>query len=184
MKPLHFRFAAAALWGALLCMAFLTAPPAAPDTGKLIARLATADLERVNLSLFALWNLMGVWPAAMAVALRFDPRWWKWLFIALSFGLGAFALLPYLVVRPWLEPRPEPTSFIGRLLSSRWVLRALVVAAVCFAALFFLGGMGEFGALFRTQQFPYVMSFDFFAFCGAGLLLGLERRVVRPLPGG
>ena len=175
MKPLHFRLAAAGVWGALLCVAFFAAPPAAPDTGPLIARLATADLEGVNLSLFALWNLMGVWPAAMTVALRFDQRWWKWLFIALSFGLGAFALLPYLVVRPWLEPRREPTSFIGRLLSSRWVLRALALAAVCFGALFFLGGIVEFGALFRTQQFPWVMSFDFCAFCGAGFLLGLER---------
>jgi hypothetical protein len=176
MKPLHFRIAAAALWGALVGITLVTAPPAAPDTGKLIARLATADLEGVNLSLFALWNLMGVWPAAMAVALRFDARWWKWVFITVSFALGAFALLPYLVLRPWLQPRTEPASFIGRLLSSPWVVRALVLAAVCFGALFFLGGLEQFGALVRTQQFPWVMSCDFFAFCGAAGLLALERR--------
>jgi hypothetical protein len=177
MKPLHFRLAAAALWGALLGVAVFTAPPGAPDTGRLIARLATGHLEGVNLSLFALFNLMGVWPVAMAVALRFDTRWWKWVFLAVSFGLGAFALLPYFMLRPWLAPRREPTSFVGRLLSSRWVLRALALAAVGFGALFFLGGLSEFATLFRGQQFAYVMSFDFFACCGAALLLGLERSV-------
>ena len=42
---------------------------------------------------------------------------------------------------------------------SRWT--------VCFGALFFLGGLTEFAHVFRTQQFPYVMTFDFLAFCGA-----------------
>ncbi|MDP1827254.1 MAG: hypothetical protein Q8L48_28530 [Archangium sp.] len=177
MKPLHFRLASGALWCALLGVAIFTAPPGSPDTGKLITHLATGQLEGVNLSLFALFNLMGVWPVAMAVALRFDGPWWKWVFLVVSFGLGAFALLPYFMLRPWLEPRREPTSFVGRFLSSRWVLRALVLAAVCFGALFVFGGLNEFGTLFRTQQFAYVMSFDFFAFCGAALLLGLERSV-------
>ncbi len=176
MKPWHFRGAAAALWCSLLGIALFTAPPGSPQTGELIEHLVTAKLDGVNLSLFALFNLMGVWPLAMTVALRTDARWWKWPFLVLSFFLGAFVLLPYFMLRPWLEPRREPESFVGRLLSSRWVLRAIALAAVCFGALFFLGGVEEFGRLFHTQQFPYVMSFDFLAFCGAGLLLAAERR--------
>lgn len=176
MKPVHFRLAAGVMWCALLGITLFTAPPGAPGTGELIKRLATAELEGINLSLFALFNLMGVWPVAMAVALRWDDRWWKWPFLLLSFAVGAFALLPYLVLRPWLLPRREPESFVGRLLSSRWVLRALVLATVVFGALFFLGGLTEFAQLFRTQQFPYVMSFDFFAFTGAALLLWVERK--------
>lgn len=178
MKPLRFRLAAGLMWCALLGVTLFTAPPGAPDTGELIKRLATAELEGVNLSLFALFNLMGVWPVAMAVALRWDEPWWKWPFLLLSFALGAFVLLPYLVLRPWLAPRREPESFVGRLLSSRWVLRALGLATVVFGALFFVGGLSEFAQLFRTQLFPYVMSFDFFAFTGAALLLGLERLAV------
>jgi hypothetical protein len=178
MSPLHFRIAAAALWCSLVGVAF-TAPPASPDVGQLITHLATGQLEGINLSLFALFNLMGVWPFAMMVALRFDRPWWKWLFIGGSFVVGAFMLLPYFVLRPWLLPRVEPSSVLGRLLSSRWVARALVFAAVCFGALFFFGGLGEFAQLFRAQQFAYVMSFDFFAFCGAALLLATERWVTR-----
>lgn len=176
MKPVHFRIAAALLWCALLGAAF-TAPPASPDSSLLIIKLATADLAGVNLSLFALFNLMGVWPMVMAVALRFDTAWWKWIFLVASLVVGAFALLPYFVVRPWLELRREPTSFAGRMLSSRWVLRALTLAALCFGALFFFGGLGDFAQLFRTQQFPYVMSLDFLAFCLAALLLFAERQV-------
>jgi hypothetical protein len=171
----RFRLASAALWCSLLGLAFFTAPPAAPDTSELIGRLVTGQLEGVNLSLFALFNLMGVWPLAMAVALRGDAVWWKWPFILGSFVLGAFVLLPYFVLRPWLAPPQPETSFITRVLSSHWMVRALGVAAVCFGALFFFGGLGEFAQLFRTQQFPYVMSLDFFAFCGAALLLVLER---------
>lgn len=176
MKPLHFRLAAALLWCGLWGAA-LAAPPASPDTSRLIVKLATADLAGVNLSLFALFNLMGVAPLAMAVGLRFDTPWWKWVFLAASLVVGAFALLPYFVLRPWLELRREPTSFAGKLLSSRWVWRALVVAAVCFGGLFCFGGVGEFAQLVRTQQFPWVMSFDFLALCFAGLLLFAEREV-------
>lgn len=184
MRPLHFRIAAALLWCGLVAVAF-TAPPAPADAGQLIVKLATADLAGVNLSLFALFNLMGVWPMVMAVALRFDTPWWKWLFLGASLAVGAFALLPYFVVRPWLELRRAPTSFVGRLLSSRWVLRALLLAALCFGGLFLFGGVAEFAQLFRTQQFPYVMSLDFFAFCFAALLLFAERQVdaaVEPRP--
>ncbi len=174
MRPIHFRVAAALLWCGLVGAA-LTAPPASPDTSRLIIKLATADLSGVNLSLFALFNLMGVAPLAMAVALRFDTPWWKWLFLGASLVVGAFALLPYFVLRPWLELRREPTSFAGRLLSSRWVCRALGLAAIGFGGLFCFGGVGEFSELFRTQQFPYVMTLDFFALCLAGVLLFAER---------
>jgi hypothetical protein len=179
MRVLHFRIVSAVLWALLIAVALFAAPPASPDTSQLISRLVSGQLEGVNLSLFALFNLMGVWPAVMCVALRFDRPWWKWIFLVGSFALGAFVLLPYFVLRPWLQPRVEPSTFLGRLLSSRWMVRALGLAAICFGGLFFAGGLQEFGVLFRTQQFPFLMSFDFFAFCGAALLLATERWVTR-----
>jgi hypothetical protein len=161
----------------LVALTIFTAPPPAPDTGELIGKLVSGQLEGVNLSLFALFNLMGVWPLAMMVALRQDAPWWKWPFLLGSFVLGAFVLLPYFVLRPWLAPRKPDAegSFITRVLSSVWMVRALGVAGVCFGTLFFLGGLGEFAQLFRTQQFPYVMSLDFFACTGAAVLLGVEH---------
>lgn len=101
MRPQHFKLAAAALWLALVGVSFFTSPPAAPGTTELIVKLATGQLEGVNLSLFGLFNLMGVWPFVILVALRFDRPWWKWPFLLASFVAGAFALLPCLVRRPF-----------------------------------------------------------------------------------
>jgi len=178
MKAAHFKLASLTLWLALLGVAIFSSPPASPDTNAVIARMMKGQLEGLNLSLFGLFNLMGVWPAALAVALRFDRSRWKWLFIVLSFALGAFALLPWFVLRPWGAPRVQPTSLLGRLLSSRWLMLALGLGAVVFAGLFLFGDLAGFATLFATQQFPYVMSFDFLATCLAAGLLGLERRML------
>lgn len=176
MTERNFKLASAALWLALLSVAVFASPPSSPDTMNQIVRMATGQLEGLNLSLFGLFNLMGVWPVAMAVALRFDRPWWKWLFIAGSFGLGAFVLLPYLVIRPWLLPKVEKRTWLNSLLANRWIFRAVLVAGASFLGLFLFGGMSDFAVLFRTQQFPFVMTFDCLAFCGAALLLALERR--------
>ncbi len=176
MNALPFRLAALALWLGLLAVSFGTAPPAAPDTGEVVVKMMTGRLDGVNLSLFALFNLMGVWPVAMAVALRFDRPWWKWPFIAGSFALGAFVLLPYLVVRPYGAPREEPVSRLGRLLGHRLLWAALVLAAAGLVALFVLGDLETFAALWRTQQFPYVMSFDFVAMALARGLIAVDAR--------
>lgn len=175
----RFRVASGGLWLALLGIAFFTAPPAAPDTGAQITQMLTGQLAGLNVSLFALFNLMGVWPLAMAIALRTDRPWWKWPFIAGSFALGAFVLLPYFVLRPWGDPRVEPTSIPGRFLASRWLLLALAIGGLAFGALFFVGDLQGFAVLWKTQQFPYVMSFDFVAMSLAAGLLGLERLTTR-----
>lgn len=177
MRPLHFKLAAGALWLALVGVALGTAPPASPDTSGQIIKMATGQLEGINLSLFGLFNLMGTWPFALMVALRFDRSRWKWLFLGSSFVLGAFVLLPWLVLRPWLLEQLEPRDLLGRILANRWIAYAIGVAFVVFGGFFLFGDLGGFGVLFRTQQFPYVMTLDFFACSGAAVLLGLERRL-------
>jgi hypothetical protein len=178
MKPRTLRLAAFLLWSALLALAFLTSPPAAPDTGALLVHFMTGQLDGQNLSLFALFNLMGVWPAAMAVALRFDASPWKWPFVLGGFALGAFALLPWLVLRPWDGRRA--TSASG-LLGSRWLARALALAGAGLGLLFLVGDLPGFVVLWRTQQFPYVMSLDFAAMTLAAGLLRLERPTAAPM---
>jgi hypothetical protein len=175
MPPAAFRLAALALWAVLLGLAFLTAPPASPDTGAQVLRMLTGQLEGLNLSLFALFNLMGVWPAALAVALRFDASPLKWPFVLGSFALGAFALLPWLVLRPWGTAPTLPATRVGRFLGSRWLRRGLALAFAALLALFVLGDLPAFAVLWRTQQFPYVMSLDFAAMGLAAALLAVER---------
>jgi len=165
------RLAGAALWVALLSLALFAAPPPAPDAGAQVLRLLTGHVD--DRCLFALFNLMGVWPLAMAVALRGDPPW-KWPFLVGSLAAGAFALLPWLVLRPWGET-PRPRSRVDRALGSRWLRGGLGIAAVGLTALFLSGDLGAFAQRWRTEQFPFVMSLDFAAMTLARGLLALEH---------
>jgi hypothetical protein len=90
-------------------------------------------------------------------------------------------LLPYLVLRRWGAPkRPADRRWL-RFLGSRWVAGALALAALALTALFFFGGgLPEFAAMLKTNQFAFLMSCDFIACTVAGLLLAVEDARVRP----
>ena len=103
----------------------------------------------------------------------------KWPFIILSFGLGAYVLVPYLVARRWNLPRREASTWWLRLLGSRLVGGGLTLVALTLVALFVVGDVRSFMELFRTQQFPFAMSLDFLACCVAAALLGREEATLR-----
>jgi hypothetical protein len=95
------------LWIAFSTYAFVFAPPDSPDTVALITNLSTGKIAGINPLIVALFNIMGVWPLIYSCVLFADGRGQKipaWIFATLSFGVGAFALLPYLALR---EPNPE-----------------------------------------------------------------------------
>ncbi|MDP3499103.1 MAG: hypothetical protein Q8S33_02170 [Myxococcales bacterium] len=176
------RLASLVLWLVLLATAILFAPPAAPDTTKVIFGMVTGQLDGVNTSLFALFNLMGVFPMAFLAVLALDSteqRVPKWPFLVLSFGLGAYVLLPYLVMRRWNLPRRAASTWWLRLLGSRLVGGVLTLLALTLVSLFVVGDVRAFMELFRTEQFPFAMSLDFIACCVAAALLGREEATLR-----
>ncbi len=121
------------LWLGLVGYAFFLAPPNQPDTFDLIQRLSTGQWQGINPLVIALFNLMGIWPMIYSALLYFDGRGQKvraWPFAAASFGVGAFALLPYLALR---QPNPSFAGSKNALLKfwdSRWIGGALAVGAV------------------------------------------------------
>jgi len=176
------RLASLVLWLALLTVAVLGAPPAAPDTNDVILKMLTGRLDGVNTSLFALFNVMGVFPMAFLAVLAFDSteqRVPKWPFIVLSFGLGAYVLLLYFVARRWNLPRRATSTWWLRLLGSRVFGGVLTVVSLTLVALFVVGGVHDFLEHVRTEQFPFAMSLDFLACCVAAGLLGREEAKVR-----
>jgi len=184
MKEKTARWVALTTWLLLLAVSFLTAPPADPNQNELTLKVLTFQLEGLNLSLVALFNLMGVWPMVFMAMLAFDTteqRVWRWPFVLGAFVLGAFALLPYLVFRRWGAPKRAADSRWLRLLGSRGTALVLTVLGAGLVVLFFAGGdLGAFVSLCRTNQFAYVMSFDFIACTIAGVLLSLEDASARP----
>lgn len=159
----------ALVWIGFASYAFLLAPPNQPDTTDLILRLSTGKIEGINPLIVALFNIMGVWPMAYSCLTFLDGREQKlpaWAFTLVSFAVGAFALLPYLIFR-----RSSPT-FIGQ---KNWFLKILDSRIT--GAAIALGGIGlfiygvtqgnwsDFVQQWQTNRFIHVMSLDFCLLC-------------------
>ncbi|BBD60393.1 hypothetical protein NIES2109_31900 [Nostoc sp. HK-01] len=157
------------LWIGLIIYAFFLAPPDQPDTFELIKKLSIGQWQGINPLIISLFNLMGVWPLAYSALAFTDGRSQKipaWPFATASFGVGAFALLPYLFLR---EPNQE---FVGKknvfikLLDSRVTGMILTVIASILVAYGVQGGnWQDFIQQWQTNRFIHVMSLDFCLLC-------------------
>lgn len=158
-----------ALWLGFITYAFLLSPPDQPDTFELIKNLSTGQWEGTNPLVVALFNIMGVWPMIYSCLLFIDGRAQKipaWPFATLSFGVGAFALLPYLALR---QPNPDfpgtKNAFI-KVLDSRLTGVLLTVGTAVLVIYGLLNGdWVNFVQQWQTSRFINVMSLDFCLFC-------------------
>lgn len=157
------------LWLGFATYAFLLAPPDQPDTFELIKNLSTGKWEGINPIVISLFNIMGVWPIIYSCLMFIDGRGQKlpaWPFATFSFGVGAFALLPYLALR---EPNP---IFVGskniflKILDSRLTGVLLTVGTIILVAYGLINGdWGNFVHQWQTSRFVNVMSLDFWLLC-------------------
>lgn len=157
------------LWLGFVGYAFLLAPPDQPDTLDLIQKLVLFDIEGINPLIVALFNLMGVFPLIYSCLVFLDGRVQKvpaWVFAAGSFGVGAFALIPYLALR---QPNGSFTGkkdwFLG-LLDSRWTGGAIALGTLTLLGYGITqGNWAEFVDQWQTSRFVHVMSLDFCLLC-------------------
>jgi hypothetical protein len=157
------------LWLGLISYAFLFAPPNQPDTFELIIRLSTGDWEGINPLIISLFYLMGIWPIIYACLLFVDGRGQKikaFPFALASFGVGAFAILPYLALR---LPNPifsgEKNGLI-KILDSRITGLLLTLGTIVLLAFgLSQGDWGDFIQQWQTNRFIHVMSLDFCLLC-------------------
>ncbi|MEO8893813.1 MAG: DUF2834 domain-containing protein [Coleofasciculaceae cyanobacterium] len=157
------------LWIGLVTYAFVFAPPDQPDTIELIKNLSTGKWDGINPIIVSLFNIMGVWPLIYSAVTFIDGRQQKipaWLFSTASFGVGAFALLPYLALR---EPNQE---FIGsknlflKILDSRWLGIFLTIGSLVLLSYgLFNCNWADFIQQWQTSRFIHVMSLDFCLLC-------------------
>ncbi len=125
------------IWIAFSTYAFVFAPPDSPETITLITNLSTGKIAGINPLIVALFNIMGIWPLIYSCVLFADGRGQKipaWLFATLSFGVGAFALVPYLALR---EPNPEFSgnkNIFLKVLDSRFTGILLTLGAAALVA--------------------------------------------------
>jgi len=153
------------IWLSFILYAFIFAPPDQPDTLTLIQNLSTGNWAGINPLIIALFNIMGIWPLIYSCVLFMDGQGQKipaWPFATLSFGVGAFAILPYLAFR---QPNPQ---FVGKksglikVLDSRITGLLLTLGAIALVSYgFSQGNWGDFIQQWQTSRFIHVMSLDF-----------------------
>ena len=164
------------VWLGFVVYAFILAPPNKPaeDTLELLINLSTGQWSAINPMIVAIFCIMGILPWVYGAFILFDSPGQKisaYPFFIGSFGLGAFALLPYLILR---QPNSTWESSKGRLLK---VLDS-PIAAVSFltTVVVFLfwavsnGSWSNFVGQWQSDRFINVMSLDF---CILSLLLPL-----------
>lgn len=159
----------ALLWLSFSIYAFVFAPPSQPDTVDLIVKLSSGQWDGINPVIVSLFNLMGIWPMVYACLALIDGVGQKipaWPFVAASFAVGAFALLPYLALR---DRNPTFTSAKTKLLSlvdSPWTGRALALGSLVLLGYGLINGnWSDFSTQWQTNRFIHVMSLDFCMLC-------------------
>ena len=135
----------------------------------LIVDLSTGEWSGINPIIIAIFYIMGIFPLVYGAFILFDGGEKKlspYPFFLVSFGVGAFALLPYLALR---QPN---TNWNGE---KNWLLKILdsrLMAIVCSTAIAVLliwglsqGNWSDYVAQWQTKQFIHVMSIDFALLC-------------------
>ncbi len=156
------------LWFGFISYAFVFAPPDRADTFELIKNLSTGEWEGINPLIVSLFNIMGILPLIYSCMVFIDGKGQKisaWIFATLSFGLGAFALLPYFALR---EENPDfagKKNFFLKLLDSRITGIALFIGAIALLSYGLQGDWSDFVQQWQTSRFIHVMSLDFCMLC-------------------
>ncbi|MEY3334735.1 MAG: hypothetical protein RLZZ176_3038 [Cyanobacteriota bacterium] len=153
------------LWLGFVSYAFFFAPPDNfPESLELIKNLSTGNWQGINPLIISLFNIMGIWPFVYSAVVFFDGRNQKipaWPFASAAFGLGAFALLPYLALR---EPNQtfigEKNSFL-KILDSRILGILLTIGTAVLFIYSLQGDWADFVQQWQTSRFIHVMSLDF-----------------------
>ncbi|BCL34096.1 DUF2834 domain-containing protein [Nostoc sp. MS1] len=163
------KIAFGVLWLGFTFYAFVLAPPNQPDTFELIKDLSTGQWQGINPLVITLFNLMGIWPMIYSAVLFIDGRGQKlpaWLFASASFGVGAFALLPYLTLRNANPQFPGTKNAFIKLLDSRITGIILLVGTAILVAYGLLqGDWSNFIQQWQSDRFIHVMSLDFCLLC-------------------
>ncbi|MFX0063525.1 MAG: DUF2834 domain-containing protein [Candidatus Hermodarchaeota archaeon] len=153
------------LWIGLIVYALFLAPPIQPSTLDTIIQMLTFNLQEINPLIFAIFNLMAIWPLIYAGVMLIDGKGQKipaWPFALLSFGIGAFSILPYLVLRKPNREFREDKDRIIKIVDSPYygiIILIITIGLVLYGVL--LGNFTAFFTQFQTDRFIAVMTLDF-----------------------
>jgi hypothetical protein len=131
---------------------------------ELILKMSTGEFAGINPIIIAIFYIMGIFPVVYAAFILFDSnqKISPYPFSAVSFGLGAFALLPYLALRQTDITWNKSKNWLLKILDSR--LTAIASSAALITLMIWgltQGNWSDYVAQWQTSQFIHVMSIDF-----------------------
>jgi hypothetical protein len=153
------------LWIGLITYAFFFAPPEQPNTFELIQKLSFGNWQGINTLIIALFYLLGVWPLVYSALIFADGRSQKipaWLFATASYGVGVFALLPYLSLRESNQEFDGQKSILIKVMDSR--ITGIILTLIAIVLIIYglkSGDWQDFIQQWQTNRFIHVMSLDF-----------------------
>ncbi|MBT2582807.1 hypothetical protein [Planococcus sp. ISL-109] len=156
------------LWLLLISYAVFVAP--AGSGGIEFGALLMGDWEGVDPLILAVFNSLGIFPLVFLTLLvpndRF--RWPAWPFALLSFGVGAFSLLPYFAfgAKPPERKRRGPEKLHRLLRSKAWLLFVAAISIINFLTVLRGFSLDAYGEAFRTSSLVSVMTVDWLVLWG------------------
>ena len=157
----------ALFWTAGWIHVFAGSPTGGASVTETIVGIMQPDADAYDPLVFAVFNMLGIWPLIMVAVLASDTqgRLKAWPFSFSSMVLGNSALYIYLFLRKVQKPFVGPKTAIVRFAESRTLALGLLVLTL---ALIFYGlTEGSFSAFVETWQvnsFVNAMTIDFILF--------------------
>jgi len=155
-------------WLLLIGYALFLAPGG--ETDPIMSSVFSGDLGAIDPLVLAVFNSLGLFPMMFLTILLLNDRqkWPAWPFVLLSFGIGAFALLPYFALgNRKTDRRLRTPAWLVRFLSSRFWLIVFMLFWVGNALTLLQGfSLTAYQDAFFASSLVSVMTVDWFVLWG------------------
>ena len=131
----------------------------------LIIKMSVLEWDGINPVIIAIFFIMGIFPLVYGAFILFDSKEQRVSpvpFFATSFGLGAFALLPYFALRQPDTKWDKQKSWLLKVFDSRMMAIICSVSILAFIVWGIINGdWTDYIAQWHSSQFVHVMTIDF-----------------------
>lgn len=175
------------MWTLLIIYAWLLAPGSKGINDLIMMKLISGQFTTVEPLVVMVFSCLGLFPLLFASLIIPNDSFKLpgWPFSLLSFGLGAFALLPYFALKGEKSTKNRGFSSLNKWLTSRtFLLFLLTMTLVLYLYGFTTGSFSGYTEAFKRSQLVSVMTTDFFALTWLTYILfkGHRYRFVCVLP--
>ncbi|RLQ90241.1 hypothetical protein [Planomicrobium sp. Y74] len=148
----------------------------APGTGAnnpIFPKLFNGNIGEIDPLVFAVFNSLGIFPMVFLTILLLNDkqRWPAWPFALLSFGIGAFSLLPYYAfgIRPSDKKLRTPRWLVRFLRSRYWLIVLIIMWTINWLTLLQGFSFADYVDYFFASSLVSVMTVDWLVLYGLSI---------------